>query len=86
MDVCDKFEISSLFFFGQMSQENVFLNAIFEKTSSRLIEIWIYEDGKICIFPKGLVHGFLSKILNFLILFLDKLKDEKVSMMEKDPF
>lgn len=27
------------FFFGQMSQENVFLNAIFEKTSSRLIEI-----------------------------------------------
>ena len=74
------------FFFGQMSQENVFLNAIFEKTSSRLIETWIYEDGKICIFPKGLVHGFLSKILNFLILFLDKLKDEKVSMMEKDPF
>ena len=27
-----------------------------------------------------------QKFLNFLILFLDKLKDEKVSMMEKDPF
>ena len=37
-------------------------------------------------FTEGLVHGFLSKLLNFLILFLDKLKDEKVSMMEKDPF
>ena len=29
------------FFFGQISQENVFMNGIFEKTFSRLIEIWI---------------------------------------------
>ena len=43
-------------------------------------------DGKICIFPKGLVHGFLSKILNFLIPFLDKTNQDKVFMMEKDPF
>ena len=27
-----------------------------------------------------------QKFLNFLILFLDKLNQEKVSMMEKDPF
>ena len=27
-----------------------------------------------------------QKFLNFLILFLDELNQEKVSMMEKDPF
>ena len=36
------------------------------------------KSGKICIFGKGLVHGFGQKFAFFILCFLDQIGPEKV--------
>ena len=60
--------------FSLVSQEKRFMNVKFpKKILSRLIEIWTQEGGKICIFLREFLHGFLKKFWKFIILpFLAK--------------
>ena len=60
--------------FSLVSQEKRFMNVKFpKKILSRLIEIWTQESGKICIFLREFLHGFLKKFWKFIILpFLAK--------------
>ena len=60
--------------FSLVSQEKRFMNVKFpKKILSRRIEIWTQEGGKICIFLREFLHGFLKKFWKFIILpFLAK--------------
>ena len=51
------------------------------------IKTLISKSRKICIFPKGLIHGFCQK-LRFSRLFLEKMDLENAfgKVLEREPF
>ena len=58
-------KIFHLFIFGKISEQNVFDDILERKKAFLDYKNRKLKQSKIGIFPKGLVHGFGQKFLNF---------------------
>ena len=78
------------FFLGNIGQENVFYDILERKNACLGYETGSLKSPKVDIFPKGLTHGFHSKMAIFFSLFFQAIQYRKMSFMifqqEKRPF
>ena len=66
------------FFLGSMGQENVFCDILEQKNAFLGYNNKKFKTPKINIFPKGLTHGFCSKIAIFPTFFFGTIGQENV--------
>ena len=78
MVLVQKWPFFQLFFLGNIGQENVFYDILERKNAFLGYKNKKSKNSKIDIFPKGLTHGFGTKMAIFPILFLGKIGQENV--------
>ena len=59
--------------FIKIDREKLVGDVLDKRKPYKTIKTSVYEKRKIRIFPNGLVHGFWSKIGNFVNVFLDNI-------------
>ena len=70
-----------IFFLGNKGQENVFYDIVERKNAFLEYENKKSKSRKIDIFPKGLTHGFRSKMAIFPTFFFFPIYARKISFM-----
>ena len=66
MLLVQKLPFFKIFFLGNTNHENVFYDILERKNAFLDYRNNKFKKSKIFIFPKGLIHGFWSKIKNFV--------------------
>ena len=66
---CKNGPFSSLYFLGNIGQENVFYDILHRKNAFVAYKTKTLKSGKTDIFPKGLTHSFRRKLFNFPTFF-----------------
>ena len=78
MVLVQKWPFFNLFFFCNISHENVFYDILERKNAFLGYKNEKFKKSKIDIFPKGLTHGFRPKIVIFPSFFFDSIGQENV--------
>ena len=77
MVLVQKWSFFELLFLDNIGQENVFYDILEQKDAFLAYKNKKFKKWKIDIFPKGLTHGFDTKMAIFSTFFLWKYRPEK---------
>ena len=89
MVLVQKWSFFSLFFLGNIGQENVLFDILERKNAFWGYKTRSSKSPKIDIFPEGLTHGFGPKLAIFRFFFLNNIGQENVFydiLEQKTPF